>query len=105
MKEEVRKAIGQLREFMSECDGDIKKQPEKLIANITLGNYHKWHYTIEESIATIERALTDTTLEIVKRKREKYRKSIHLANGFDRNWIPRLIDTLEEIITESESTK
>ena len=85
MKEEVRIAIETLK-MIQPNDLYIRQQMNK-------------------AIAIIERALTETTLEIVKRKREEYRKLIHEANAFDRNWFPRLIDTLDQIIAEVEGKR
>ena len=99
MKEEVRKAIQTLKDRANRLAFDTD----------TFGLYTSDMMIAENSqaVATIERALTDTTLEIVKRKLAETLEKIKIERAiFDETVGNGLIyGVLVQIITEAESTK
>ena len=134
MNEERKKALELLKQFMQgqdvlflpehfavlEKDTEEPTDDEIIDALDDLNNIHAslfWemaHPTEElkegpfrniRSVLNRCRTKADATLEIVKRTKEQYRKNIHLANGFDKNWIPKLLKVLDEIIQEAEGKK
>ena len=96
MKEEVRIAIERLK---SSCGITGKRWQDSMDSDIS----------IQDAFETIERALNDTTLEIVKRKLDYYQNCVgddfYFEPEREEDYQDALVDVLNEIITEAEGGK
>jgi hypothetical protein len=112
MKEEVRNAIQELKNEIKwpkncgeDCDctsfnGEICKHFYETGCKLA---------DKKNAIATIERALNDTTLEIVKRKRDFYQTCVeddyYCDPEREEDYQDTLVEVLDEIIAKAEAVK
>jgi hypothetical protein len=98
MKEEVREALNLIKTHMVDPTWVMNHYDEERAQEA---------HEFNEAIAIIERALTDTTLEIVKRKLQQAKEEMLTRTAFSerRRWSVVLQSVLEDIITEAEGKK